>query len=306
MKIFQTNNKLSIYLLPLLIICCLIALTTSSSVYAVINPQNGAVGLEGTIHGPPPSQAATITTPGGGQSFTTLPITVSGLCPSGLLIKVFDNNIFAGSAECSNGSYELKISLFDGTNSLVSIDYDALDQQGPNSNVVTISYTSAQFTNFGTQLTISSNYSQLGSSPGTQLSWPITINGGTSPYALSIDWGDGTPSKLMSVTTPGPLSLTHTYQLSGTYTVTVQATDKNGQPAFLQVVSVITGPVQKLASTSSTSPSTKTEVITISIWAKIAMLCLLILIIIAFWVGRRYELIAIRRKIEKSDRDADR
>jgi len=58
---------------------------------------------------------------GSGQSFTTLPITVSGLCPSGLLIKVFDNNIFAGSAECSSGSYELKIGLFDGTNSLNSI-----------------------------------------------------------------------------------------------------------------------------------------------------------------------------------------
>lgn len=302
MKIFQTNNKLSIYLLPLLVIGCVMVLSSVSNVYAVVNPQNGAVGLEGTINGPPPSQAATITTPGSGQSFTTLPITVSGLCPSGLLIKVFDNNIFAGSAECSSGSYELKIGLFDGTNSLNSIDYDALDQQGPNSNIVVVSYTSAQFTNFGTQLTISSNYSQLGSTPGTQLSWPITINGGTSPYALSIDWGDGTPSKLMSVTSAGPLSLTHTYQLSGTYTVTVQATDKTGQPAFLQVVSVISGPIQKLASTGGTSTTTKTEIITISIWAKIAMLCLLILIIIAFWVGRRYELISIRRKIEKSDR----
>jgi len=305
MKIFQTNNKLPIYLLPLLIIGCLVTLTTNNSlVKAVVNPQNGAVGLEGTINGPPPSQGATISTPGSGQSFTALPITVSGLCPSGLLIKVYDNNIFAGSTECSNGSYELKISLFYGTNSLISIDYDALNQQGPNSNTVTVSYTSAQFTNFGTQLTISSNYSQLGSSPGTGLSWPITINGGTSPYALSIDWGDGTPAELKSVENAGPLSLTHTYQLAGTYTVTVQATDKNGQPAFLQVISVIAGPVQHLASSSSTSTSTKTEIITISIWAKIAMICLLILIIIAFWVGRRYELIAIRRKIEKSDKDA--
>ena len=302
MKIFQTNIKLSIYLSLSLVISCLMVLLPISSAYAVVNPQNGAVGLEGTITGPPPSQAATITTPGSGQSFTTLPITVAGLCPSGLLIKVFDNNIFAGSAECSGGSYEMKIELFDGANALVAIDYDALDQQGPNSNTVTVNYTSAQFANFGTQLTISSNYSQLGTTPGTQLSWPITINGGTSPYALSIDWGDGTPSKLMSVASSGPLSLTHTYQLSGTYTITVQATDKNGQPAFLQVVSVVSGPVQKLASSSSTASTTKTEVITISIWAKIAMLCLLILIIIAFWVGRRYELIAIRRKIEKSEK----
>jgi hypothetical protein len=301
MKISRTNIKPSFFVSLSLIISCLMVFLAVPSASAVVNPQNGAVGLEGTITGPPPSQAATITTPGSGESFTTLPITVAGLCPSGLLIKVFDNNIFAGSTECSSGSYELKIELFDGTNSLVAIDYDGLDQQGPNSNIVTVSYTSAQFTSFGTQLTISSNYSQLGATPGTQLSWPITINGGTAPYALSIDWGDGTPSKLMSASNAGPLTLTHTYQLSGTYTITVQATDKNGQPAFLQVISVISGPVQKLASTSGTSSTTKTEIITISIWAKIAMLCLLILIIVAFWVGRRYELISIRRKIEKSE-----
>jgi hypothetical protein len=303
MKIFQTNIKPSIYISLSLVISCLMVFLVASSAHAVVNPQNGAVGLEGTINGPPPSQAASITVPGSGQSFTTLPITVSGLCPSGLLIKVFDNNIFAGSAECVSGSYELKIELFSGANSLVSIDYDALGQQGPNSNTVVVNYTSAQFTSFGTQLTISSNYSQLGSTPGTQLSWPITINGGTSPYALSIDWGDGSPSKLMSASSSGPLTLTHTYQLSGTYTITVQATDKNGEPAFLQVISVISGPIQKLASTSgSTSSTAKTEIVTISIWAKIAMLCLLILIIIAFWVGRRYELISLRRKIEKSEK----
>jgi hypothetical protein len=227
---------------------------------------------------------------------------VSGTCPNGLLIKVYDNNIFAGSAECSNGSYELKISLFEGANSLVSIDYDALNQAGPNSNTVNINYTSAQFTSFGTQMTISSNYSQLGANPTQQLSWPITINGGTGPYALSIDWGDGTPSVLMSVTTAGLQTVTHTYQLAGTYTVTIQGTDKNGQPAFLQIVAVIAGPVQRLASSTSSSTTSKTEVVTISIWAKIAMICLIILIIVAFWIGRRYELLAIIRKVEKSDR----
>jgi len=303
MKIFQTNNKLPFYLLPLLIIGCLMLVVAKPSfVQALTNPQNGAVGLEGTISGPPPSQAASITTPGAGQSFSTIPITVAGFCPNGLLIKVFDNNIFAGSSECSNGSYQLKIGLFDGANSLISRDYDALNQQGPDSNNVVVNYTSAQFASFGTQLTISSSYSQLGSDPGVQLAWPITINGGTSPYALSIDWGDGSPSVLKSVAIAGGLSLTHTYQLAGTYTVTVQATDKNGQPAFLQVVSVITGPVQRLASSSNSSSNTKTVVTTISFWAKGAMISLLILIIIAFWVGRRYELNAIRRKIEKSEK----
>jgi hypothetical protein len=304
MNKFQTNNKLSIFLLVFVILGSLVFITKDvSNVHAVTNPQNGAIGLEGTINSPPPTQAATIAIPANGQNFTSSPITVSGLCKDGLLIEVFDNNIFAGSTECSNSSYGLKISLFNGTNSLVSRDYDALNQRGPDSNTVTITYTSAQFIAFGTQLTLESNYSQLGANPGSQLSWPITINGGTSPYALSIDWGDGTPSTLMSVVTAGPLSLTHTYQLAGTYTVTVQATDKNGQPAFLQVVSVISGPIHHVASSTTSSSTTKTEIVTISIWAKIAMLCLLILIIIAFWVGRRYELIALRHKIDKSNRN---
>ena len=137
-------------------------------------------------------------------------------------------------------------------------------------------------------MTISSNYSQLGANPTQQLSWPITINGGTGPYALSIDWGDGTPSVLMSVTTAGLQTVTHTYQLAGTYTVTIQGTDKNGQPAFLQIVAVIAGPVQRLASSTSSSTTSKTEVVTISIWAKIAMICLIILIIVAFWICLLY------------------
>jgi hypothetical protein len=40
---------------------------------------NGSVGLQGTITTAPPTRGATITTPGNGAVFTTVPITVSGL-----------------------------------------------------------------------------------------------------------------------------------------------------------------------------------------------------------------------------------
>src|ERR1019366_6714996 len=60
------------------------------------NPQSGSVGLQGTIPGPAPTTGATIATPTNGQVFSNLPITVQGLCPSGLLIKLLINNIFSG------------------------------------------------------------------------------------------------------------------------------------------------------------------------------------------------------------------
>src|SRR5437870_5805837 len=82
--------------------------------YAVTNPQSGSVGLEGTIPSPPPTRGATITVPSNGQSFSQLPITVRGLCPDNLLVKLFKNNVFGGSAQCTNGSYSIITDLFSG------------------------------------------------------------------------------------------------------------------------------------------------------------------------------------------------
>src|SRR5947208_1368384 len=95
------------------------------------NPQSGSVGLQGQISAPPPSVGATISIPRDGQSFTTLPVTVSGICPKDLLVKLFKNNVFGGSVQCKNGSYSLLIDLFSGQNELVARVYDSLDQAGP-------------------------------------------------------------------------------------------------------------------------------------------------------------------------------
>jgi hypothetical protein len=101
------------------------------------NPQSGALGVEGQITGAAPTKAATIGVPGNGQHFGSLPITVSGSCQTGVLVEIFDNNVFVGSVLCRGGSYSLQIDLFDGQNDLVARVYDALNQQGPDSATVT-------------------------------------------------------------------------------------------------------------------------------------------------------------------------
>src|SRR5688572_24801695 len=93
--------------------------------------ESGSVGVEGKISAPPPTQGATIVTPASGRVFTEIPIEVSGSCPNGLLVKLFKNNVFSGSVNCTNGSYRLTIDLFSGQNDLVARVYDALDQAGP-------------------------------------------------------------------------------------------------------------------------------------------------------------------------------
>ena len=253
-------------------------------------PSSGSIGLEGTIPTAPPARGATIIVPSTGAIFTNIPITVSGLCPSGLLVKIFDNNVFVGSTVCSNGSYSLQVDLFSGRNDLVARVYDALDQAGPDSNTVTVTFNSAQFLQYGSHVTLTSAYAERGSPPGIELDWPVILDGGTGPYAISVDWGDGSPPDLLSVTDPGTVTLKHIYKVAGIYKIIVKATDKNGGEAFLQLVGQATGAIQN--NNKNNNVIIKKEVLW---WPALLMLPL---ILAAFWLGRRHERDAIRKQLE--------
>lgn len=262
-------------------------------------PGSGSAGLQGTVPTPAPKTPATITTPTNGQSFTQMPITVSGLCTTGLLVKVFTNNVFVGSAACTNGSYSLQVDLFDGSNDLVARVFDSLDQAGPDSNIVKLTYNNAQFSATGVpQLSLTSAYARRGANPGESLVWPITVSGGTAPYAISSDWGDGKPASLSSQQFAGTFNVNHTYDNAGVFIVVIKATDKNGQTAFLQLVGQANGAVTQSTTSSSTNgPSiiTRTQVL----WIPAALTIPFILV--AFWLGRRYELAELRRHLERPE-----
>lgn len=256
-------------------------------------PSSGSTGLEAHISTAPPKNAPTIATPSSGQVFTKLPITVSGLC-STQTVKIFDSNVFVGAAECKNGSYQLQIDLFSGKNDLLARQYDALDQQSPDSNKVSVTFNDARFAKFGTRVTLTSDYARKGADPGDTLSWPIQIVGGHGPYALSVDWGDNTPPSLQSASSPGEVDVTHVYDSAGTYTVIVKATDANGTVAFLQLVGVANGKVTATAATTKPQATVETQVIW---WPS---LILLPLVLVAFWLGRRHQMASIRRELEQS------
>ena len=53
--------------------------------------------------------------------------------------------------------------------------------------------------------------------------------GADSPWAISVDWGDGTPATSFDVSDAGSLGTQeHAYADEGAYTVTVTVTDKDG------------------------------------------------------------------------------
>lgn len=263
--------------------------------------QQGSVGMEGRISSPPPTTAATISIPRSGQSFSTLPVTVSGICPKDLLVKMFKNNVFAGSVQCTNGSYSLIIDLFDGQNDLVARVYDALDQAGPDSNTVTVSYNTSQ-PQFKSRVSLTSPIAKKGANPGQLLTWPITLSDGDGPYAVSVDWGDGKTPDLISRTFPGDFNIQHTYDKPGVYNILIKATDKNGGVAYLQLVGVANGSLSQDTSNTNTNSgnSNGTQAPAKILWQPAALL--VPFIISTFWLGKKYQMHVLRQKIERGER----
>ena len=293
------------WLLPIGIGIYLLALLMNVQPAQAINalptpaPKPGSYGIEATKKQPPPTQGATITTPGNGASFTTSPITVNGICPNGLLVQVYNNGVMVGSALCTNGSFSVQVSLFAGINELSALVFDDLEQAGPPSNIITVNYNDTRFTAFGALVTLTSSYGRRSAPAGTALTWPLQLSGGSGPYAFSIDWGDGTKPELKSQALSGIVTISHVYTKAGIYKVNITVTDANGVSAFLQVIAVASGKVDGAAAKEEedAKKAPKPEIM----W--IPTVIALALLIPAFWLGRQSQLVSLRNKMLK-ERDS--
>lgn len=259
--------------------------------------ESGSIGVEGRISSPPPTVGATISVPRDGQTFTGLPVTMAGICPDGLLVKVFKNNVFAGSTQCNNGSFSILIDLFSGLNELVARVYDDLDQAGPDSNIVRVTFNDGR-PGAGSRVSLTSSFAKRGANPGQTLTWPIVLSGGQGPYGLSIDWGDGKPADLSSRSVTGAFDIQHVYDNPGTYNIVIRAVDASGGVAYLQLVGVANGPLSQDAGGAGIADSGRQPVKIL--WQPAAIL--IPLIISTFWLGKKYELKKIRVHLERGER----
>lgn len=262
------------------------------------NPSDQGIGLQGRIQQPPPSDAPTVSLPADGTVFEELPITIAGLCTDTLLVRVFKNNVFAGSVICDGGSYTLQTDLFPGNNEITARQYDDLDQASPVSNVVTVSYPidvpliPGSPDEVAQRVTLTSTFARRGADPGSELTWPVTLSGGRAPYALIVEWGDG-EEQLLTQTSAGNFELKHTYANPGVYKVIIKATDADGESAFLQLVGIGNGSLALASADDNASGSTtRTRVL----WQPAVLT--VPLLASAFWLGKRYQLKRIRYRMK--------
>ena len=284
----RSHEHTSYVFLGILLFVVGVALTSFTS-YAYVGrgPGAGSVGMSGVVAGKPPTSAAHITSPTDGQHFSTTPITVKGTCPTDSLVEIFKNDIFAGSTPCTtDGSFSLESDLLIGANVVYAKVYDALNQAGPDSNKITVWYdvlgiqggilTSLNFG--GNQLLINTDAIFRGTFPNQEMTIPIDIIGGRAPYAVNIQWGDGT-NKVVSRTDNQTFRVGHVYEKAGTYQLSLQATDADGRVAFLTVASIVNGqpPVAE-----TTTPSKSVTDNLLLLWPLYAAT---FAVVISFWIG---------------------
>jgi len=262
-------------------------------------PEAGSIGLTGIVPGKAPTVAAVIGSPKDGQRFTTSPVTFSGTCPQDTIVELFKNDIFAGSGPCSDvGSFSIEIDLLFGENKIIARVYDALNQAGPDSNIITGFYdvlpaqsgivTPLDFG--GTQLLLNTDAVFRGSFPGQELSIPIDVLGGTPPYAINIQWGDSN-NKVVPRSNNTTFRTGHTYQKPGVYQISIQATDAAGRVAFITVASIVNG---------QTSTETTGETLPVSTTNQLLVLWPLytgiIAVVASFWLGEVREKHMLRKR----------
>ena len=268
-------------------------------------PASGSVGLTGIIEGEPPEAAAVIESPSAQARFSTSPITVSGTCPVDTVVEVYKNDIFAGSTICtSQGVFSFDIDLLFGENDLYTKVYDALNQSGPASNEVTVFYDglppqpapldSAGFEE-GEQLLLNTNAVFRGAFPQETLAIPVSIIGGTPPYAVNIQWGDSN-NAVVSRNDNVNFNATHSYSRPGTYQVTLQASDSFGRVAFLSVAAIVNG-VPDGGVGAAAASSTPNQLL--ALWP---LYVSLVAIVVSFWLGeiREKRLLQKRGPVYKS------
>ncbi len=262
------------------------------------------IAVVATAQGPLPPAAAVITTPANGATFTTKPVQVAGTCPTGhYIVKLYRNGLFSGSALCSStGTFTISTDLFIGTNELKAVIVNGLDNEGPSSPAVSVMYQPpAKVTANAVgvtsspvpQLSITSAVSFASGKPTAQLEWDIELIGGQAPYAINVDWGDGT-NQVISRNEVGKFKVSHAYERpggeNGVYIVNIKASDATDQEATLQIFAIVSMPLAMV--NTQENPADKAPTIGSIIGSFVLswpLYVTAVLMALAFWLGERRE-----------------
>jgi hypothetical protein len=208
-----------------------------------------------------PSGNPVITAPSDGTQVSTPSITVSGTCPVAnppVIITIQDETGLLGSSQCSSGTFNVPVSLTVGTHHLTATVVTITNDTGGTSQTVAVTYLlpivpsqpvggttpvvhvprSSQPTPVTPDpLHIDSASSFIVYGYNDDAVWRGSFSGGSLPYNVTIDWGDGT-REMFSKLGNEQQAFSHHYRQLRTYVVSLVVTDSAGQTTTLTLSAI--------------------------------------------------------------------
>ncbi len=246
--------------------------------------------ISSKIYAPALTAGAAITSPTAGTIFTNqAPVTVTGTCPGSSYVELYVNGTFAGVGLCSSSHlFQIQASLFNGTDNLVAKDFNVTDLEGPDTPGVTVSLElpvktpapapsgqsagavtasdqaaaasggTASSATLPPPLLLSSSFQWKTFSTGSTFSWKMDLEGGTPPYAVAVDWGDGQTSNYTFKGDP-VFNISHSYAKPGYYSIKARSLDSKGNQKVMQLAALISPPGQAGSFFGGSTPTTATS-----------------------------------------------
>jgi hypothetical protein len=202
-----------------------------------------------TVPAPIPTTAPVITSPQNG-AVASVGLSVTGSCPitvPPVVIVIALDDVEVGSTPCNAGGFTFPLVITPGGHSLQALAYTITGDRGPDSAKVYISY-SADANQAPGRINPTTTDQSLGLQfhqtkpfvvfgPTKNAIWTGEITGGTLPYQVRIDWGDGATEDLV-VKTSSTQAFSHHYHAMKPYHLTITVTDKMGRSASAHYAAV--------------------------------------------------------------------
>jgi hypothetical protein len=301
-------------LMVLFLMCVGVVLVGST-----INRSNAAnTTISVTVEAPELTDPAVISQPADGAIFSSTPITVTGSCPDNSYVNLYRNSQFSGVDICTDNNFQIQTDLFSGDNQLLAQDYNITNEVGPTGTPINVTYnppviTVSSPTTVSTSPTSSSTSTpSIASIPllvntqfqyqavtvGQIFSWNINIAGGTPPYNVTVNWGDGTTSTYSFSTDP-TFTISHDYKTAGNYVIKVNVKDFAGRKTFLQLVGIIHSPIVGSAVSGTATPTSVSSSVSKAIrhysWVAWPTYLIIVALVFSFWLGEREEISILAR-----------
>lgn len=263
---------------------------------------------------PPPTQAAIINPALNNLTVQNAAFLIAGTCQvlsPVSVVSVWRGSTNLGSQNCTTGTFSMQIILAEGSNTLIVKTANVSNVYGPDSSPILVTLRFAQTpaasnnTPGATNLSpadnaafnngVTSGLNIVPQEPfsvlpeGNLVTLSFHINGGSTPYTVELNWGDGTTESKV-VDKPGLYAFTHRYRNTGNYSVKALIKDVLGATTEINHAVVVAN------RTSDTSKANVTKALAyenpVLTWLSIHWLAILIgistFIVVgsSYWLGR--------------------